>query len=118
MEMESIKENKLPVTLTENAIREIRVLLQNSSLGSEYGLRLGVKGGGCAGFSYILDFDLPQSNDSVFELDGLKVFIDKAQEIYLSGTEIDFKSGLDNRGFIYNNPNATGTCGCGTSFSA
>jgi iron-sulfur cluster assembly protein len=111
-------ENKLPVILTENAIREIRHLLQTSTLGPEYGLRLGVKGGGCAGFSYILDFDVPQANDSIFELDGFKIYIDKAQEIYLYGTEIDFKSGLDNRGFIYNNPNATGTCGCGTSFSA
>lgn len=110
--------NTLPVILTTSALEEIRQLYRNSNLGPEYGLRLGVKGGGCAGFSYILDFDRPQPNDQIFELDGLKVFIDRAQEIYLYGTEIDFRNGLDNRGFIYNNPNATDTCGCGTSFSA
>jgi iron-sulfur cluster assembly protein len=116
--MGTVTENKMPVILTPNAVEEIKTLLRSSSLGTGYGLRLGVKGGGCAGFSYILDFDLPQPNDSVFELDDFNVYIDKAQEIYLYGTEIDFKNGLDNRGFIYNNPNATGTCGCGTSFSA
>lgn len=108
----------LPVTLTAGALEEIRNLYRNSGLGPDYGLRLGVKGGGCAGFSYILDFDQPQANDTIYELDGLRVFIDRAQEIYLYGTEIDFRNGLDNRGFIYNNPNATDTCGCGTSFSA
>jgi iron-sulfur cluster assembly protein len=116
--MNTSVENKLPVVLTPQALAEIKHLMQSSALSETFGLRLGVKGGGCAGFSYILDFDQQQPNDTIYHLDGLNVFIDRSQEIYLYGTEIDFKSGLDNRGFIYNNPNATGTCGCGTSFSA
>lgn len=81
-------------------------------------LRLGVKGGGCAGFSYVLEFDTPKDNDNIYTIEGIDIIIDKAQEIYLWGTELDFRHGLDNRGFIFNNPNATSTCGCGTSFSA
>lgn len=92
--------------------------MQKANYGKEFGLRLGVKGGGCAGFSYILDFDTQKENDHIFEVEGIPLFIDKSQEIYLYDCEIDFKSGLDNRGFIFNNPNASSTCGCGTSFSA
>ncbi len=116
--METFIENKIPVALTQNAILEVRNLLLKGNYSSEYGLRLGVKGGGCAGFSYILDFDSPKENDHVFEIEGILLIIDKSQEIYLNDCEIDFKGGLDNRGFIYNNPNASTTCGCGTSFSA
>lgn len=116
--MDTTNTATLPVRLTDQAIEEIRQLYRNSGLGPDYGLRLGVKGGGCAGFSYILDFDRKQANDNEFGIGDLRVFIDRAQEIYLYGTEIDFRNGLDNRGFLYNNPNATETCGCGTSFSA
>lgn len=116
--METIIENKMPVVLTQNAIKEIKNLLSNGNYSNEHGLRLGVKGGGCAGFSYILDFDIHKENDITFNFDSLKLYIDKSQMIYLQDCEIDFKSGLENRGFIYTNPNATSTCGCGTSFSA
>lgn len=116
--MEAIIENKMPVALTQNAINEIKTLLSNGDYSSEHGLRLGVKGGGCAGFSYILDFDTQKDNDIIFDLDSLKLYIDKSQIMYLQDCEIDFKNGLENRGFIYTNPNATSTCGCGTSFSA
>ena len=116
--MENTVINKLPVTLTENAINEVKDLLAKGSYGPDCGLRLGVKGGGCAGFSYILDFDTQKENDAVFEFDNTKLYIDKSQVVYLYDCEIDFKKGLDNRGFIFNNPNATSTCGCGTSFSA
>lgn len=116
--MEKITTNKLPIILTQNAITEIKDLYQKGNYGSNYGLRLGVKGGGCSGFSYILDFDTQQNNDDVFKVDDIKLYIDKSQAIYLYDCEIDFKNGLDNRGFIFNNPNATSTCGCGTSFSA
>lgn len=116
--MNSVIQNKIPVTLTQNAIAEIKNLFSKGNYSAEYGLRLGVKGGGCAGFSYILDFDTQKENDHTFEIAGIPVFIDSSQEIYLYDCEIDFKSGLDNRGFIYNNPNASSTCGCGTSFSA
>lgn len=74
---------------------------------ADYGLRIGVKGGGCAGFSYILEFDTAKENDSIFEVDSVPLFIDKSQAIYLYDCTIDFKSGLDNRGFIFDNPNAT-----------
>ena len=116
--MSTLTENKIPVVLTPNAVREVKDLLSKGNYGEGYGLRLGVKGGGCAGFSYILDFDTQKENDHIFEVAGFPLFIDKSQEIYLYDCEIDFKSGLDNRGFIFNNPNATNTCGCGTSFSA
>jgi iron-sulfur cluster assembly protein len=116
--MNTITENKIPVNLTQNAINEIKDLFIKGKYHSDYGLRLGVKGGGCAGFSYILDFDTQKENDSVFHIETIKIFIDKSEAIYLYDCEIDFKKGLDNRGFIFNNPNATNTCGCGTSFSA
>lgn len=116
--MNTLTENKIPVILTQNAVREVKNLMQKANYGKEFGLRLGVKGGGCAGFSYILDFDTQKENDHIFEVEGIPLFIDKSQEIYLYDCEIDFKSGLDNRGFIFNNPNASSTCGCGTSFSA
>lgn len=116
--MENLVDNKIPVKLTDYAIREVEQLLAKGNYSTEHGLRLGVKGGGCAGFSYILDFDTPKENDLIFEIASFPVFIDKSQAIYLYDCEIDFKSGLDNRGFIFNNPNASSTCGCGTSFSA
>ena len=116
--METTTTIKLPVTLTQNAIREVKDLMQKGNYDAAFGLRLGVKGGGCAGFSYILDFDTQKENDHIFKIDNITIYIDKSQEIYLYDTEIDFKSGLDNRGFIFNNPNASSTCGCGTSFSA
>jgi iron-sulfur cluster assembly protein len=116
--METIIESKMPVILTQNAIREIKDLMSKGNYTKDYGLRLGVKGGGCSGFSYILDFDTKKDNDDVFNIENINIFIDKSQAIYLYDCEIDFRNGLDNRGFIFNNPNATSTCGCGTSFSA
>ncbi len=116
--METKVIEKTPVTLTANAIREVKELLKNGNYTIGYGLRLGVRGGGCAGFSYILDFDTQKETDHIFTIEDISIFIDKSQEIYLYDCEIDFKSGMDNRGFIFNNPNATSTCGCGTSFSA
>lgn len=116
--MNTTAAQKTPVTLTPKALQEVKDLLAKGNYAPGFGLRLGVKGGGCAGFTYILDFDAKKENDHVFELDGITLFIDKSQEIYLYDCEIDFKSGLDNRGFIFNNPNASSTCGCGTSFSS
>jgi iron-sulfur cluster assembly protein len=85
---------------------------------ADYCLRIGVKGGGCSGFSYVLGFDQPQEGDDRYEINGINVVMNKAHAIYLLGMEIDFVSGLDNRGFTFDNPNAKSTCGCGTSFSA
>ena len=97
---------------------EVKDLMLKGKYSADHGLRLGVKGGGCSGFSYILDFDTKKENDAVFRIADIPLYIDKSQAIYLYDCEIDFKNGLDNRGFIFNNPNATSTCGCGTSFSA
>ncbi|MCB9034854.1 MAG: iron-sulfur cluster assembly accessory protein [Chitinophagales bacterium] len=106
----------LPIQLTDAALKEVLYLKQSSA--DFDGLRIGVEGGGCAGFSYVLKFDSILDNDNIYELDNLTIIINKAHELYLLDTVIDFKSGLDNRGFIYENPNAKETCGCGTSFSA
>ena len=107
-----------PITLTEGAVVQLKRIMEEQNVASEYGLRVGVKGGGCSGFSYILGFDVKKENDEEYQVNGIKVFMEKAHAIYLLGMEIDWVDGLDNRGFTFNNPNATDTCGCGTSFSA
>lgn len=107
-----------PVTLTEGALHELVRIRDEQNIPAEYGLRIGVKGGGCSGFSYIIGFDEPKDGDDTFQINGMKVLMQKAHAIYLLGMEIDWVEGLNNRGFSFNNPNATETCGCGTSFSA
>lgn len=107
-----------PLTLTTGAIKQLNRIRTEQKIPADHGLRVGVKGGGCSGFSYILGFDLPKDNDQIFEIEGLTVLMQKAHAIYLLGIEIDWHEGLENRGFTFNNPNAKDTCGCGTSFSA
>jgi iron-sulfur cluster assembly protein len=107
-----------PVTFTSGALEQLRKIFAEQSLSDEHGLRIGVKGGGCSGFSYVLGFDVRKEKDEVFEIGGFKVFMEKAHGIYLLGMEIDWVDGLNNRGFTFSNPNAKSTCGCGTSFSA
>lgn len=107
-----------PITFTEGAVRALERIRREQSIAQEHGLRVGVKGGGCSGFSYILGFDAPQENDEEYEINGIRVFMQKSHAIYLLGMEIDWVEGLSNRGFSFNNPNASETCGCGTSFSA
>ena len=80
-------------------------------------LRVGVKGGGCSGMSYVLGFDNREEDDDLFEIEGVPVLLKKQHGIYLFGMEVDFQSGLNARGFVFRNPNASSTCGCGTSFS-
>lgn len=109
---------KQPVTLTETAIAEIRRLLTDDQIPAEQGLRVGVKGGGCSGMTYILGFDNKDASDEEFEIDGIRVFMNPSHQLYLFGMQVDFQSGLNARGFVFENPNATKTCGCGTSFSA
>jgi len=84
----------------------------------DYSLRVGVRGGGCSGMSYILGFDRQREQDLEFEVDGIAVVMDKRHGLYLMGTTLDYHDGLDARGFTFENPNATATCGCGSSFSA
>jgi len=121
--MESVLERpttiaQTPIQLTEGAVEQLNQIRHQENIPDEYFLRVGVKGGGCSGFSYVLGFDQAQSSDDTFEISGLKVVMNKAHAIYLLGMEVDFVTGLDNRGFTFNNPNATSTCGCGTSFAA
>lgn len=107
-----------PISLTEGAVKELTKIMHQQNVPEEYGLRVGVKGGGCSGFSYILGFDSIKDGDQEYMIDGMKVIMSKAHGIYLLGMEIDYVDGLNNRGFTFNNPNAKETCGCGTSFSA
>jgi iron-sulfur cluster assembly protein len=107
-----------PITLTPGAIAQLNRLRAEQGIPQQYGLRVGVKGGGCSGFSYLLGFDEIKERDTVYEYDGVKILMDKSHALYLVGMEIDWLEDLNNRGFIFNNPNATETCGCGTSFSA
>lgn len=106
-----------PIKITDNAVAALKGIIQNQGLSEEHGLRIGVKGGGCAGLSYILGFDEKKEADEEYEQDGIRIFLNKSHGMYLMGMEIDYYSGLDNRGFVFNNPNANETCGCGSSFA-
>jgi len=107
-----------PITLSDGAVTQLKRLIAEKSVPEHYGLRIGVKGGGCSGFSYLLGFDEKTDKDEVFEINGITVYMEKAHGIYLLGMEVDWVEGLNNRGFTFNNPNATESCGCGTSFNA
>jgi iron-sulfur cluster assembly protein len=108
------------VFLTETAAKEIQKIIQDQELDAEkVRLRVGVKGGGCSGFSYVLDLTESQKEtDEVFEQHGIKIICDPKSLLYLNGTHVDFRDELMGRGFVFQNPNATSTCGCGSSFSA
>ncbi|MDP9231061.1 MAG: iron-sulfur cluster assembly accessory protein [Bacteroidota bacterium] len=106
-----------PVTFTEGAIIEVRRLMSQPGFDTAQFLRVGVKGGGCSGMTYILGFDQRQDGDYDFEWEGIKCIMNKAHEMYLFGMQVDWQDGLNNRGFTFKNPNASTTCGCGTSFA-
>ncbi len=108
------------IEITDRAARQIKKLMQEqeNDASSASSLRIGIKGGGCSGLSYIIDFDEKQEMDNEFEIHGIPVIIDKRHALYLHGTVLDFKDGLDARGFTFENPQASATCGCGASFSA
>lgn len=104
-----------PVSFTASAIAELQRLFQQQPQG--HVLRVGAKGGGCSGLTYVLDFDTPQDKDQHFEVEGIPCVMEPAHGIYLAGMEIHWDNGLNNRGFTFTNPNASKTCGCGTSFA-
>lgn len=104
-----------PITLKIGAVQELQNIIQEEN--EQKPLRIGVKNGGCAGFSYILDFEEATETDLHYTIEGIRIVIDPLHIIHLQGVAIDFQQDLDNRGFIYSNPNAQSTCGCGTSFS-
>jgi iron-sulfur cluster assembly protein len=110
----------MPVILTETAAREIKSICEQQKLDlHNVYLKVGVKGGGCSGFSYLLDLtEKKADNDEVFEQEGVRIICDPKSLLYLEGTQIDFRDEIMGRGFVFKNPNATSTCGCGASFSA
>ncbi len=108
----------MPITLSETAAKEVKSIIKDQGLSAEAALRVGVKGGGCSGFSYVLDLtEGAAETDEVMESHGIKVVADRKSYLYLNGTEIDFRDEVMGRGFVFKNPNATHSCGCGSSFS-
>jgi len=107
--------NITPVTLTQSAVDEITKLMNNQSDPNKY-LRIGVKGGGCSGMSYLLGFENKTEKDELYEIEDIPCIINPAHLIYLHGMEINWEGGLNARGFTFKNPNANTTCGCGSSF--
>lgn len=108
------------VALTEKAAKEVKRIMEEQNYPEGTMLRVGVAGGGCSGFSYSLTFDQTHDDDKddLYDFHGIKVVVDRKSDLYLTGTSVDFYDGLEKRGFIFNNPNAVKTCGCGSSFSA
>jgi iron-sulfur cluster assembly accessory protein len=106
-----------PVSFTKSAVDEIRRLMNEEGFDTGNKLRVGVKGGGCSGMTYIMAFDVPSEKDETFEIEGISCVMDRSHGIYLMGMEVDWQGGLNSRGFTFNNPNASKTCGCGTSFA-
>ncbi|MEQ8766170.1 MAG: iron-sulfur cluster assembly accessory protein [Planctomycetota bacterium] len=105
------------ITLTERAAKEVVKIREEQSLPETAGLRLSVKSGGCSGFEYLIDFAQEAGEgDNIFESNGVPVYVDKTSLLYLVNTTVDFEESLTRRGFLFNNPNASGTCGCGISF--
>lgn len=106
------------LNLSEGAEKEIARILNEDNPSGFSSLRIGVKGGGCSGLTYILDLDNPnEENDYLIEGSGYRLAINRAQALYLSGLNLSYEQGLNNRGFVFENPNAKEKCGCGTSFS-
>jgi len=108
----------MPVLLTKKAEDKVKAIMSEQP--EPYaGLRIQVVGGGCSGFQYRMGFDknFNDQSDTVFEFDGLRVFVDKQSLLYMDGAEVDYVEGLHGAGFKFNNPNSTGSCGCGSSFS-
>jgi iron-sulfur cluster assembly protein len=107
------------ITVTENAKKKaVNLMEEDGKTPNEAFIRVGVKGGGCSGLSYDLTFDTDlKEDDKVFENNGIRVVVDKKSFLYLIGTELDYSGGLNGKGFIFINPNASRTCGCGESFA-
>ena len=108
-----------PIVLSALAAKEIQKIIADQELdASKVRLRVGVKGGGCSGFSYLLDLtETQKETDELFEQHGIKIICDPKSLLYLGGVTVDFKDEIMGRGFVFSNPNATSTCGCGSSFA-
>lgn len=106
-----------PVQLTERAAEQVRKIRSNEDLEEDLKLRVAVEGGGCSGLSYKLGFDYKSDEDEVLLSRGIEIIVDTKHMMYLKGISVDYPDGLDARGFTFDNPNATETCGCGSSFA-
>ena len=108
----------VPVAITEKAVRMVLLTRQEEGMAEDSGLRVAVRGGGCSGFEYALDFETEaRDNDHVYQQGELKVYVDALSARYLTGTRIDYVMGAQGAGFKFENPNAVGSCGCGSSFA-
>ena len=105
------------ITITDKALDQIKVISAAENLDGQKGLRLAVTGGGCSGLSYKIEFSEKKERDNILDFSGIKVLVDPKSVIYLKGIVLDFKDGLNGKGFSFDNPNAKNTCGCGESFS-
>ena len=115
---EYAEDGTLTISVTEKASDKIRYFAKKQGLEDEFGVKVGVKGGGCSGLLYTLSIEKEAGpNDKIVDNNGVKVFIDKKSYIFLAGTELDFSDGLNGKGFVFQNPNATKSCGCGNSFA-
>jgi len=107
-----------PVTLTEKAVEMVKITRDQEGMDASHGLRIAVRGGGCSGFEYALDFEKEaRENDWIYEQNGLTIYVDAVSARYLEGTSIDYGLGMAGAGFKFNNPQARGSCGCGSSFT-
>lgn len=114
----TLKKKKNMITVSETAKTKLAQLMTESGFTVDSYLRVGVEGGGCSGLSYKMDFDTEmRDGDQLFEDKGVKILVDKKSFLYLVGTELEYSGGLNGKGFAFNNPNATRTCGCGESFA-
>ena len=112
------QDGTLTIEVTEKAAEKLKLFAKKEGLEDQFGVRVGVKGGGCSGLLYTLSIDKAAGpDDKVVDQNGIQIFIDKKSYIFLAGTELDFSDGLNGKGFVFQNPNATKSCGCGNSFA-
>jgi iron-sulfur cluster assembly accessory protein len=115
---ESSQDEQHPVLLTAKAAEMVKITREQEGIDPSHGLRIAVRGGGCSGFEYALDFENEaRDNDWIYDQSGLTIYIDAVSARYLEGTTIDYALGMNGAGFKFNNPQARGTCGCGSSFT-